>query len=297
MWRRAALLTAACFLAWAPGAWANHIPAPTGYVNDFAHVLTTEQAKTLDEQLKTFDTKTGNQIAVATVDSLGGDDINDFTVRAFEEWKVGRQGKDNGVLLLVAKQDRQVRIEVGYGLEGSITDAEAGRIIRDNITPRFKSGDYYGGLGAGLGAIEGQINRDAANISPPPAAPAQPATGFPFYLLLFLWPILSYLGAFLARSKSWWAGGVLGAGAGYGLGMFIHSALITAAILGGFGLLLDYVLSRNYQARRRQGLDTGFWTSGGGFWGGGGGGFGGGGGGFGGFGGGGSGGGGASGRW
>jgi uncharacterized protein len=291
MWARATL-TILTLLAFAPTALASHIPAPTGYVNDFAQLLTTEQAKSLDTQLKQFDEKTGNEIAVATVNTIGDDTVEEFTVRAFEEWKIGKEDKDNGVLLLVAKDDRRLRIEVGYGLEGTITDAKAGSIIRNHISPRFAEGNYYAGITAGLAQLQSEISQDEANISPLPQRAPQPQNeGLPFWMLFLAWPLMTYIGAFLGRTKSWWLGGILGAAAGAGLGTFINASLIAAGVLGAFGLLLDYILSRNYRERRSRDQDTSFWGSGGGFFGGGGGG------GFGGFGGGGSGGGGASGRW
>jgi uncharacterized protein len=293
MWARAAL-TALTLLAFAPAVLAAHIPAPTGYVNDYANLLTAEQAKTLDDQLKQVDEKTGNEIAVAIVNTVGDDTIEEFAVRTFEEWKIGKEDKDNGVLLLVAKDDRRLRIEVGYGLEGTITDAKAGSIIRNQISPRFAEGNYNAGITAGLAQLQSEISRDEANISPlPQPAPKGQDEGLPFWLLFLAWPLMTYIGAFLGRTKSWWLGGILGAAAGAGLGTFINASLIAAGVLGAFGLLLDYLLSRNYRERRRHDQDTSFWGSGGGFFGGGGGG----GGGFGGFGGGGSGGGGASGRW
>jgi uncharacterized protein len=199
--RLASILLALAWLAAPMLAAASHLPAPKGYVNDFAGLIGADQATELDRQLTDFDHKTGAQIAVVTVADLGGDSIDDFASHAFEEWKIGQKGKDNGVLLLVAKAERQVRIEVGYGLEPSITDAQAGDIIRTDITPQFKQGHYYEGIKSGLAAIEQRISSDAANINPVPAPRPSPHLGdWLIFGLFLLGPLLSYPAA---RAGGW----------------------------------------------------------------------------------------------
>jgi len=128
-------------------------PAPEGYVSDFAHVLDAGSRAALEARLSAYDRATTNQIAIALFPNLGGVPIGDFTVRLEEAWKVGRRGRDNGILLVVAMAERQVRIEVGYGLEAKVTDADAGRIIRDDIAPAFRAGHYADGLNAAVEAI------------------------------------------------------------------------------------------------------------------------------------------------
>lgn len=128
-------------------------PKPTGYVNDLAHLLDPAARASLERRLAAYDQTTGNQIAVATFPDLGGVPINDFAPRLEEAWKVGRRGKDNGLLLLVGIKERQVRIEVGYGLEGKVTDADAGVIIRNVITPAFREARYADGLNAAVDAL------------------------------------------------------------------------------------------------------------------------------------------------
>ncbi len=142
-------------------------PKPTGYVNDFAHVLDPGARASLEQRLSEYDRTTGNQIAVAIFPDLGGVPINEFTVRLEEAWKVGKRGKDNGVLVVVGLKERQVRIETGYGLEGKITDSDAGAIIRDVIAPAFRAGRY----GEGLDGAVGQIMRLIGG------APSGPAPG------------------------------------------------------------------------------------------------------------------------
>ncbi len=289
--------------------WASHISAPSGHLNDFAGVLTAVQKSALESKLTDYQTKTTNEIAVAFVKNLNGGEINDFAVRVFEEWKIGKKGRDNGVLFLAAVEDRKIRIEVGYGLEGSLTDGRAGEIIRGQIAPKFKQNDYFSGTDSGLSAImaslDGNYTSTGANNGPTEKIwnfftgfiSIFGELGIILTLLLIVTPLV-YLGSFLARTKSIWMGGLIGSGAGLIFGLISGLVLVTAAlviILGVLGLFLDWLLSRNYQKLKDSGKPTNWWNSGGGFWMGGG--SGGGDNGFGGFGGGGSGGGGSSGSW
>lgn len=132
---------------------ASNVPYLTGRVTDNAEILSTSLAKSITARLKAHEDSTGNQIAVLTVPSLEGESIEDYAAEVFKEWKLGQKGKDNGILLVVAPKDRRMRIEVGYGLEGTLPDSAAGSIIRNVITPKFKAGDYDGGIAAGVSAI------------------------------------------------------------------------------------------------------------------------------------------------
>ncbi|MFA4872604.1 MAG: YgcG family protein [Patescibacteria group bacterium] len=265
-------------------------PTPAGFVTDTAQLLSADERTALETTLSTFKQQTGNEIAVVTIPSLEGESIEDYTVKLFERWGIGQKEKDNGILILVAKEDRAVRIEVGYGLEGALNDAKAGRIIRDIMAPAFQEGKYAGGLQGAIEAITGEIKGEPTQVDTTPSAGNKINGQFIYVLIIFS----IYLSSFLARSKRWWPGGVIGGIGGAILGGMLGSILIGAAALGLFGIGLDFILSKNYQNRAKKGLSTTWWRSGGGFFGGG---FGGGGGGFGGFGGGMSGGGGASGRW
>ena len=122
------------------------LPGPSGYVNDFAKVLDAKTKNYLEATISAFEKKTGNEIAVATVPSLDDTPVEDYAVRLYEKWGIGKKGKDNGVLILVAPTQRKMRIEVGYGLEGIINDAMAGRIIRQKMIPFFKEGNYSAGI-------------------------------------------------------------------------------------------------------------------------------------------------------
>jgi uncharacterized protein len=143
----------AALLLSAVTAAALEVPFLSGRVTDNAEVLNDATRRTLTDRLKAHEDRTGDQIVVLTVPSLEGESIEEYAVRVFEAWKLGRKGKDNGVLVIVAPKDRRMRIEVGYGLEGTLTDLAAGRIIRNVMTPRFKAGDYNAGIDAGVQAI------------------------------------------------------------------------------------------------------------------------------------------------
>jgi uncharacterized protein len=172
-----AALVAVCSLAGVvASAWAAPLtfPRPTGYVNDFAHVLDPAAQAALEARLVEYDRATGNQIAIATFSDLGGVPINEFAVRLEEAWKVGRKGKDNGVLLLVALKERQVRIEVGYGLESKITDADAGEIIRGVIAPAFRDGRYDDGLTGATDRLMVLIGTGSIRGAPAPGVSANP---------------------------------------------------------------------------------------------------------------------------
>jgi len=143
----------AAMLLTAATAAALNVPFLSGRVTDNAEVLNDGTRRSITERLKAHEDRTGDQIAVLTVPSLEGESIEEYAVKVFESWKLGKKGKDNGVLVIVAPKDRRMRIEVGYGLEGTLTDLAAGRIVRNVMTPRFKAGDYNGGIDAGVQAI------------------------------------------------------------------------------------------------------------------------------------------------
>lgn len=136
-----------------PAAAAAAFPTPTGFVNDFAGVLPAETKNDLEGLLSSFERSTGIEVAVATLPSLDGRTVEDVAVDLFKQWGIGKKGKDDGALFLVAPSERRMRIEVGYGLEGALNDALAGRILDENVVPRFRGGDLSGGIAAGTAAI------------------------------------------------------------------------------------------------------------------------------------------------
>lgn len=135
-------------------AWALEVPKrPEGYVSDYAGILSPAARTRLEEKLHRFEQETSNQVIVVTFLSLEGEALEDFSIRLAEAWKIGQKRKDNGVILLVFKNDRQVRIEVGYGLEGALTDATSKSIIENEIVPRFRQGSFEEGIEGAAHAI------------------------------------------------------------------------------------------------------------------------------------------------
>lgn len=126
------------------------VPPLTGHVIDQTHTLTEEQKTKIEQALAAFEQRKGSQLAVLMVPSTQPETIEQYALRVAEQWKLGRQKVDDGAILLIAKNDRTVRIEVGYGLEGALNDATSKRIIEDIITPNFRQGDFAGGISAGM---------------------------------------------------------------------------------------------------------------------------------------------------
>ncbi len=264
---------------------------PSGYVNDFAGLLSAEARTELEGTLTQFAEASGGEIAVAIIQSLEGDDIESYANTLFREWGIGGKENDTGVLLLVSVEDRNVRIEVGYGYEGNIPDAHASRIIRDDIVPNFSEGQYDEGVFRAVNSLITLIRE------PGSAPPLEEASSFSLenfavfgYLIFFLG---SWIVSIMSRTKDWWLGGIFGALSAVLVGVFFgtNAALIGALPLIALGLLVDFAVSSAYRDARSSGHTPPWWTGGSSSWGtstGGG---------FGGFGGGSSGGGGASGRW
>lgn len=145
------LLFALCSLL--PSAHALDVPKLQGYVNDYAGMISPETKARLESELRAFEQSDSTQVVIFTIPSLEGEAIEDFGIKVAESWKIGQKGKDNGIIFVVAKQERKMRIEVGRGLEGKLTDLMAGRIIDLVVKPRFKRADYDGGFTAGVSAI------------------------------------------------------------------------------------------------------------------------------------------------
>src|ERR1700734_2686984 len=149
-------------------ALALDFPALSGRVVDQAGVMTAESRSDVEAKLKDLEDKSGIQLVVATVKSLQGSDIETYANQLFRFWKLGEAKKNNGVLLLVAPSEHKVRIEVGYGLEGTLTDALSSVIITSAITPRFKANDYSGGIERGVDGIISVLRGDTADWQPQP---------------------------------------------------------------------------------------------------------------------------------
>lgn len=178
------------------------VPYLTGRVVDLAGILSRETIDTIEAKLAAHEQATSNQVAVLIIPSLQGETIEEYSIRVAETWKLGQKEKDNGVLLLVAVEDRKLRIEVGDGLEGTLTDALCSRIIRHEIVPHFKNGDFDRGIQAGvdaiLGVIEGTYSASEDEEKPDPGAAL--VGGFMF---LFVVGAASFLALFAPGSIGW----------------------------------------------------------------------------------------------
>lgn len=263
-WLAGLLLAGVAFLAWAQIA----VPELARRITDLTATLSAEQLAALENKLAAFEAEKGSQIAVLIVPTLAGEDIAAFGIRVAERWRIGRGKVDDGLILIVAKDDRQMRIEVGYGLEGAIPDAIAKRVIAEVIAPRFRDGDFYGGLDAGLTQLMKLIEGEAL---PPPVPGGEAADDTVFGLLVMGGVIGGWLLSLLMSRPA--AAGIAALG-----------SVAAGALWLGFNALLLFVAVFVFAAVASGFRGGGGWSSGGhgggwggGSWGGGGGGFGGGG--------------------
>ena len=261
------------------------VPQLRSPVTDLTGTLTAEQAAALDQRLRSFEAQKGSQIALLIVPTTQPETIEQYAIRVAETWKIGRRGTDDGIVLVVAIQDRAVRIEVGYGLEGALPDVIANRITDQVIVPRFREGDYYGGLSAAIDRIIAVLEGEP--LPEPEQRRAPSGEGFGNLLpLLFM---LVFVGSsILRRMFGAFGGAAVTAGVAGFIVWLITSVVavaVGAAIMAFFFGLFGGMGGGGRGWSSRGGFGGGF--GGGGF--GGGGGWSGGGGGFGG--------GGASGRW
>jgi len=248
-------------------------PDPVGYVNDFAGLLSPQTRQDLEARLVALEEETSCELAVVTVASLDGMTVEDYAAGLFQKWGIGKKDKDNGVLFIIARDEREVRIEVGYGLETTLTDSRAGRILDDYVVPKLRNNDWEGGI---LGAVAGIEPYLGGGSLPAPTPADQGDDGIGGHLgAIALYGVgmilLLYLIAYMQRTKSFWLGGVVGALAGGVGGFWVIGGwlpgLIALVALGGAGTLFDFALSRAYQARRAAGRDGKWHQTGGGFWG------------------------------
>lgn len=270
---RAVLLVTALLLPVMSRA-ADAVPKLARHVTDLTGTLSAQQVDQLDAQLVALEKSKGAQLVVLMVSSTDGQDIAPYSLAVAEANKVGRKGTDDGVLLVIAKADHRVRIEVGYGLEGAIPDAATARIIREYIAPKFRGNDYFGGISDALGALTQLINGEPL---PPPVRGAdddekhgpglQGALAIAVFVALFLRSLLGRLGRFVRVP--------LGAALVGGLLWLVVSmgAGIAGAIVGGLLMLMPGGAGRSIGGGGWGGFGGGGWGGGSG----GGGGFGGGG--------------------
>jgi uncharacterized protein len=288
-------LLAACLLAAAAPLAAQTlqpVPKLEARVTDLTGTLTASEQSELEQQLAAFEARKGAQIAVLVIATTQPEAIEQYSIRVAEAWKLGRAKPDDGVLVLLAKDDHATRIEVGYGLEGALTDATSNRIIDETMIPLFRQGQYYAGLNAGVAQIMKVIDGEAL---PPPDADWRKGAGSVLFRMLPALFIGFMVASSILRAIFGRVGGAAATGGLLGLLAWVLSKLLLAAVgVAALGFLLSLVFGLRgpgWSSGGRGGFGGLGGLGGGGFGGGGfgGGGFGGGGGGFGG--------GGASGRW
>jgi uncharacterized protein len=273
---KAALL--ALLLCWGGAAAADvAVPALSGRVVDRTMTLTQAQREGLDQTLRDFETRKGSQVAVLIVPTTAPESIEQFSIRVAEQWKIGRKKVDDGAILVIAKDDRTLRIEVGYGLEGALTDLTSKRIIDEVIVPKFKAGDFAGGIIDGVDRILKVIDGEPL---PALVRPDKTANGFenidPFnpFLLVLVFVLGTTMRSILGRLL-----GALVTGGAVGLMIwFVAGSLATSAIVGVIAFVItmigDFVTSGGGRGGGFTGGSGGSWSgsssSGGGFSGGGG---------------------------
>jgi uncharacterized protein len=284
------VIRALLFVLLAATAWAQvAVPPLKARVTDLTGTLKPEQVSSLEQLLQSFEARKGSQIAVLMVPSTAPEAIEQYALRVAEQWKIGRQKVDDGAILVIAKDDRTVRIEVGYGLEGALNDATASRIVREVLVPRFREGDFFGGISAGVDRMIRVIDGEPL---PEPARRASPVDGGFLQLLPVLLILALVVGSILRRLFGRFFGSMATGGAVGALAWLLAGTLGVAVLAALVSFFFTLVGGGGSGRRYYGGFPGGFGGHrGGGFGGGGfgGGGFGGGGGSFGG--------GGASGRW
>jgi len=226
---RSALVAACTFAGAAAGLAEEPLPPrPSAYFNDYAGVVSASDAQRLDLKLSQFAKETSTQVVVAVFDRLPSPSLEDFTVKTAESWRVGRKDWDNGAVLFVFVKDHKLRIETGYGLEGALPDALCRRILDERVVPRFRQGDFVGGLEAG---IDGIVEATRGEYKAPPPHKGQNVSISTLVIILFFVVLLLWLASQGARQMpvgrtydrrgprrdgSYWGGGSWGGGFGGG---------------------------------------------------------------------------------
>lgn len=212
------------------------VPPLAAHVTDMANMLNTQQRSALDQVLSGYEARTGSQIAILLLPSTAPEAIEQYSIRVADAWKLGRAGQDDGVLLLVAKDNpqalRRLRIEAGRGVQGVLTDAQSKRVLQDVIAPHFRQNDYYGGLVAGVGVIAALLDQETF------AAPGQQAStsvGSMWPLLLF--GVLAFGAMFRSRGalKGGWSSGASGVLLGSAISSGLSNGAGRGGRFGGFG--------------------------------------------------------------
>jgi uncharacterized protein len=215
-----------CCLAWAllfaRAACALEVPPLAGRVNDNAALLSADERQQLEAKLAAYEQKSGQQFAVLTIPTLAGESLEDFSFHVVEKWQLGKKGRDDGLLLLVVKNERKARVETGYGLEGSITDAVSARVIRNVLAPAFRSGDYARGIDGALEALMRVASGEApqATARDERGQGRESLPGWASVLLFFLVPPFLFFLISANQRQSRRGGGFWSSGGGFGGGGF-----------------------------------------------------------------------------
>jgi uncharacterized protein len=251
------------------------VPPLTGRVVDQTATLSASDADALTQRLKDLETRKGSQVAVLIVPTTQPESIEQFSIRVAEAWKIGRKKIDDGALLVVAKNDRKLRIEVGYGLEGALPDVTARRIIDEIIVPRFRTGDFAGGISAGVDRLIRIIDGEPLPKPVPEASHSSADTGVLFNIIFSPFGLIGY--AAIAAIFRALLGRLLGSGVTAGvvgaIFWFLLGSMALSAVFGVVAFFVtmfgDAILSASQQASRGgRGGYGGSWSSGssGGSW-------------------------------
>lgn len=220
-------------------AFALEVPQLRGRVNDYANMLSPGASQRLEQTLADFESSDSTQIVVLTVTSLEGESLEEYSIKVAEAWRIGQTKLDNGAILLIAKQERKIRIEAGRGLEGVLTDLVSGRIIRGDISPHFKKNDYDTGITVGVSSIM-QVVRGEYQAQPRDLKQGKKSVEPVFTLLVFLLVAVVFLGSY-----SKYLGGAAGA-AGLSLIGFLTFpglGILFLALIGAAGFVLGLVVA------------------------------------------------------
>jgi uncharacterized protein len=236
---RAAIALIIAFLAFSGAGSRADVPVPplTARITDETGTLTDEQKATLEQRVKKFEAQKGAQISVLIVPTTQPETIEQYSIRVVEQWKLGRKNVDDGVLLMVAKNDRTLRIEVGYGLEGALTDATSNRIIGEVIVPRFRQGDFYGGISTGIESIMRVVSGEPL---PAPRERHRSSNGVgPLLPVLFVLTVVA--GGVLRAVFGRLPGAVVTGGVIGFLGWLLSGAILIAVLAGVIALLFTLI--------------------------------------------------------
>ena len=273
-WRRWSLAIGLLAVFVASGSLAQAIAPPlVGHVTDQTGTLSPEQIATLEQTLSAFEARKGTQLAVLIISSALPEAIEQYALRVAESWKIGRKHVDDGVILVVAKDDRTLRIEVGYGLEGALSDIISKRIISETIVPRFKQGDFFGGIALGIDQIIGVIDGEPLPI---PDSPSRSTDSNIRQFLPLLFILVIGVGGVLRNVFGKVGGSFITGAIVTGLAWLVAGSLLIA-LIAGFAALSFTLIGAATVLQSLGGMAGGRHGSGGGGFRGGGGGFGGGG--------------------